>query len=121
MASTRCGITRPSLAIQRRVRIRLTAPYAIFGRGAPDSVHYLYRGNSFGPRKAFTSTNPNKATLVELRGDGSQTMIPPSIHPNGKELTWIETNQEQNDISYEDLLKHVSLLAAASELMRYWV
>ena len=59
--------------------------------------------------------------LVELRGDGSQTMIPPSMHPNGEQLTWIETNQEQNDISYEDLLKDVSLLAAASELMQHWV
>ena len=99
----------------------LPKPHAIFGRGAPDSLHYLYRGNSFGPRKAFTSTDPNKAMLVELRGDGSQTMIPPSMHPNGEQLTWIETNQEQNDISYEDLLKHVSLLAAASELMQHWV
>jgi putative DNA primase/helicase len=99
----------------------LPKPHATFGRGAPDSLHYLYRGNSFGPRRAFTSTGSNNATLVELRGDGSQTMIPPSIHPNGEQLTWIETNQEQNDISYEDLLKHVSLLAAASELMPYWV
>ena len=99
----------------------LPKPNAIFGRGAPDSLHYLYRGNSFGPRRAFTSTNPNKAMLVELRGDGSQTMVPPSIHPNGEELTLIETNQEQNDISYEELLKHVSLLAAASELMQHWV
>ena len=99
----------------------LPKPHAIFGRGTPDSLHYLYRGNSFGPRKAFTSTDPNKDMLVELRGDGSQTMIPPSMHPNGEQLTWIETNQEQNDISYEDLLKDVSLLAAASELMQHWV
>ena len=59
-----------------------TPDLTITPRGAPDSLHYLYRGNSFGPRRAFTSTNPNKAMLVELRGDGSQTMIPPSIHPS---------------------------------------
>ena len=49
-----------------------------------------------GPRKAFTSGD--KSTLVELGGDGSQTMIPPSVHPNGIKLEFTSFNEEVNPI-----------------------
>ena len=54
----------------------LPAPHKIFDRGSTDSGHYLYRASSFGPRKTFNAEGA-KSTLAELRGDGSQTMIPP--------------------------------------------
>ena len=67
--------------------IILPVPHAVFDRGSDDSGHHLYRASSFGPRKAFNAEG-SKSTLVELRGDRTQTMVPPSIHPNGSKLVF---------------------------------
>ena len=98
--------------------IILPLPIAVFDRGTTDSGHYLYKATTTGPRKSFTSTN--KSTLVELRGDGSQTMIPPSVHPNGVQLAFTSFNEEVNPVDYGDLLKAVNLLAACSEIAQHW-
>jgi putative DNA primase/helicase len=47
-------------------------------------------------------------------------MIPPSIHPNGSHLRFIDINQEATDVEYADLLKSVSFLAACSEITQLW-
>ena len=89
--------------------IILPVPMAAFDRGTTDSGHYLYKAITTGPRKTFTSTD--KSTLVELRGDGSQTMIPPSIHPNGVTLSFTAFNDDAEPVNYDELLKAVNLLA----------
>ncbi len=98
--------------------IILPLPLATFDRGTADSGHYLYKAITTGPRTAFTSAD--KSTLVELRGDGSQTMIPPSVHPNGIRLKFTSFSKEANSIAYEELLLAVNLLAACSELAQNW-
>jgi putative DNA primase/helicase len=97
----------------------LPVPHAVFDRGSDDSGHHLYRASSFGPRKAFNAEG-SKSTLVELRGDRAQTMIPPSIHPNGSPLTFTAFDADAIQVQYEDLLKSVSLLAACSEVAQNW-
>ena len=47
-------------------------------------------------------------------------MIPPSIHPNGSRLRFIDINQEAPEAEYADLLKSVSFLAACSEIAQLW-
>lgn len=74
---------------------------------------------TFGDRKTFNGDGP-KTTLVELRGDGSQTMIPPSIHPEGHELRYSLINENAATVEYDELLKAVAFLAAASEVMQNW-
>ena len=96
----------------------LPKPAVAFDRGSEDSGHYLYLGLSFGPRKVF-STGSNE-TLVELRGDGAQTMVPPSVHPNGQELKVTSTNTEALEIDYQGLLRAVNLLAASAEVAQHW-
>ena len=71
-------------------------------------------------RKKLIGPDP-KSTLVELRGDGSQTMIPPSTHPDGSRLNFTDINQDAPEVEYADLLKSVSLLAACSEVAQLWV
>ena len=93
----------------------LPKPHAQFDRGTTDSGHYLYRATSFGPTKKFNANGP-KSTLVELRGDGAQTMIPPSIHPNGESLNFTEFNPDALEVEYSELLKAVSFLGACSEI-----
>ena len=97
----------------------LPVPFATFDRGTPDSGHYLYRTASCGPTKKF-SANGVKSTLVELRGDGAQTMIPPSIHPDGDRLKFTNINQEASEVEYYDLLRSVSFLGACSEIAQLW-
>lgn len=98
--------------------IILPTPSLVFNRGSADSAHYLYRGRSFGPCVQFASTTTG--TLVELRGNGVQTMFPPSVHPNGSVLSCTKETPEADDVSYERLKKHVSLLAACAELAQNW-
>ena len=98
--------------------IILPLPMAIFDRGATDSGHYLYKTLTTGPRKSFTAAD--KSTLVELRGDGSQTMIPPSIHPNGVQWSFSAFNDDAEAFQYDELLKAVNLLAACTEVAQNW-
>ena len=98
--------------------IILPVPMAAFDRGTANSGHYLYKAITTGPRKSFASAD--KSTLVELRGDGSQTMIPPSVHPNDIRLEFTSFDEEASTIAYEVLLKAVNLLAACSELAQNW-
>lgn len=98
--------------------IFLPLPMAAFDRGTADSGHYLYQTLTTGPRKSFTTAD--KSTLVELRGDGSQTMIPPSIHPNGVPLSFTAVNDDAEAVHYDELLKAVNLLAACAEVTQNW-
>ena len=97
----------------------LPVPLAEFDRGTPDSGHYLFRVNSYGPTKRFTGFG-SKTTIVELRADGAQTMIPPSVHPDGTQLTFKAFNEHAEPVEYSALLRQVSLLAAASEMTQNW-
>ncbi len=97
----------------------LPAPHAVFDKGSKDSGHYLYQASSFGPRKTF-NTEGAKSTFVELRGDGCQTMIPPSIHPNGGTLAFMSFDKEATEVQYDYLLESVNFLAACSEVAQNW-
>ena len=97
----------------------LPKPFVQFDRGTADSGHFLYKATSFGPTKRF-GANGAKSTLVELRGDGSQTMIPPSVHPEGDSLVFKDVNPDAAEIEYSDLLRSVSFLAACAEITKLW-
>ena len=107
------------IAAKALADVILPEPAVKFDRGSPDSGHYLYKATSFGSRKSFTS-DKSGSTLVELRGDGAQTMIPPSVHPNGNKLSFTALNEAANLVEYADLLKAVNLLAACSEIAQSW-
>lgn len=107
------------MAAKALADVILPEPAVKFDRGSPDSGHYLFKASSFGSRKSFTA-NKSGSTLVELRGDGAQTMIPPSVHPNGNKLSFTALNEAANAVEYADLLKAVNLLAACSEIAQSW-
>lgn len=107
------------MAAKALADVILPEPAVKFDRGSPYSGHYLFKASSFGSRKSFTA-NKSGSTLVELRGDGAQTMIPPSVHPNGNKLSFTALNEAANAVEYADLLKTVNLLAACSEIAQSW-
>src|SRR5262249_18737506 len=64
--------------------------------------------------------NELKSMLVELRGTGSHTMAPPSLHPDeGKLIKWY-ANGDLRHLEHTELLKSVERLAAGCLLARYY-
>src|SRR5205823_5254140 len=57
--------------------------------------------------------------LVELRGDGAQTIFPPSTHPEGDSITW-EQFDTAGEIATTDLEAAAERIAAAAILARHW-
>lgn len=56
--------------------------------------------------------------IVELRGDGHQTAVAPSIHPSGEQYKWFNSKTPLQ-IGYEDLKKRVTFVASAALIARH--
>jgi hypothetical protein len=62
----------------------------------------------------------DRKTLVELRGRGSMTIAPPSLHrESGEKIVWHEQGQP-SPVVPEGLREDVALVAAATLLARHW-
>ena len=62
---------------------------------------------------------PKNSTIVELRQDGHQTVVPPSLHESGELCGWDEEG-EPAEVDANDLFQRVHILAAAALLARHW-
>jgi tRNA A37 threonylcarbamoyladenosine biosynthesis protein TsaE len=91
----------------------------IFGRGKTGfKSHRLYRVVGASPKtRQFKAADG--AMIVELRGNGAQTVAPPSTHPTGEEIRFSRAG-EPKEIEYEVLLTSVGRLAAAVIALRAW-
>ena len=96
----------------------LVGDYLGYFTRCEDSAHYLFLCEQGG--KTVRLSDPEGRTLVELRGNGGQTMVPPSIHPDGTVLVYSECADKAPLHVYETLYQHVHLIGAASLLMRRW-
>lgn len=76
---------------------------AIFGREGNPRSHYLYRVDR--PIETIRLKD-GKATVIEYRGDGAQTVAPGSVHPSGEAVRWDEDG-EPATVDADDLLKAV--------------
>lgn len=94
---------------------------AIFGRAGKPRSHYLYYLRPIPEHFAglkYVDPNTNEC-LVELRGDGLQTMVPPSIHPSGEVVEW-DTYGEVTQLEADWLRQYVGRLASAIVIARQW-
>jgi putative DNA primase/helicase len=96
---------------------------SVFGRGSKRGSHRLYRVG--GPAPSMKLSDPiNGNTLIELRGDkqdgtaGLQTIVPPSIHPSGEPIEWVE-DAEPALIEYNELKRCLVALATRVLIVRY--
>jgi hypothetical protein len=64
-------------------------------------------------------SDAGNSTIVELRQDGHQTVVPPSLHDSGELYGWDEEGEPAN-ADASDLFQRVHNLAAAALLGRYW-
>lgn len=76
-----------------------------------------------GPFDSLKLVDPDlkddEATIVELRGNGRQTVFPGSVHESGEPITW-DCDGEPARVSAPELTRAVQRIAAAVLLLRRW-
>jgi hypothetical protein len=88
----------------------------IFGRSSRRKSHWLYR-SAVTKTKKF---NDEKAeVIVEIRGDGAQTVFPGSVHASGEQITF-DADGEPATAEYEQLEFTCIQLCIATVLLRHW-
>lgn len=97
-----------------------------FGRATSQNSHRFATGKLRKnlrfqiPATAQDVFDTDKATVLELRGDKLQTMVPPSIHPNGERLRWNEDPRSIAEADPAELERYCGCVAAlAIVLNRY--
>jgi hypothetical protein len=95
------------------------------GRASSPASHWWYRVTTALPAKVeryqdITDKAANtRATLVELRSTGGQTIVPPSVHPSGEAIVW-DNEGEPAEVDGAELQKAVRQVAAVALLARHW-
>jgi len=88
---------------------------AVFGRKSKPNSHYLYRVNDPQPTRRFQT--PDGKAAIEFRSKGSQTIVPPSIHPSGERIEWQDGSDnvpEPATVDSEELYDAVKRIAKAA-------
>jgi hypothetical protein len=87
----------------------------VWGRyGEPRHYGYLT------PKLQSTKfSNPGGQTLLEIRGDRLQSMMPPSEHPDGGSVQWV-TKGRPAEVESQRLLETVHRIAATALIAQYW-
>jgi hypothetical protein len=92
-------------------------------RSNPGSHHFFELPDECGTAKfqdPLRAKSDGKKMVVELRGKGCQTVVPPSTHPEtGERYEWTRSGNF-GKTTYPDLLRWASKVAAAALLTRYW-
>lgn len=92
------------------------------GRASSPGSHWFYRasgGKTTRLQDPMGVPRQGRATLVEFRTTGAQTLIPPSHHPSGEQLRW-EDAGEPMEIEAPSLLEAVRWVAAGAAIARAW-
>lgn len=92
---------------------------AVFGRASKRRSHWLYNAAGAETKKFQIVHGSERATILELRSTGTQTVFPGSTHPQGEAIEWAETGAPLL-IAADELLGCVSKLAAAALLVSVW-
>jgi hypothetical protein len=89
------------------------------GRPGNPHSHFWYR-LADPPAKAQTAFKDADGTmLLEVRSTGRQTVVPPSVHEDGGQLTW-ESWGQPTVLAADQLLAAAGTVAAAALLARHW-
>ena len=89
-----------------------------FGRESSPESHLVFGIEEPGSSVQFSSSD--KGMLLEYRSTGTQTMFPPSIHPEGETVRF-DSEGDPAPVRRENLLKSASKLAAACLISKAWI
>lgn len=85
------------------------------GRESAPRTHYWYHAEGARTEKF---KDLDGVSLVELRSTGCQTLVEPSVHPEGDRYLWEEDRREIAEAAAEDLVRRCKLLATATIVAR---
>jgi replicative DNA helicase len=92
----------------------------VAGREGNPASHWFYRAPGVVTMRYQDPHRPEgRTTLIELRSTGTQTVVPPSLHPSGEPYRW----ERDGDPALSDaatLRRAVARIAAGALLARYW-
>jgi replicative DNA helicase len=89
----------------------------IHGRPSKPNSHWWYVAS---PSPRLVQWQDIDGTmLVELRGTGGHTLIPPSVHPEGEALVWTRQDEPQQ-VELAALQASCQRIAATALLARHW-
>lgn len=113
-------------SLEARILADAFLPYTgmVHGRESSPASHRWYLVNAEVATKRYQAPKipgqPAGETLIELRSTGGQTVIPPSIHPNGERIEWEGDELKPSKVSRVVLKRAVRELAAGCLLTRNW-
>lgn len=87
------------------------------GRPSRPKSHLLYVADPVPAPMKFKDSDG--ACLVELRSRGQQTVVPPSIHPSGERISWVQSGQP-GLVDGGRLHRCVARLASCALVARHW-
>ena len=89
----------------------------IHGRKSKPSSHYWYVADATPDSAKYAEKD--STVHVELRGNGKQTLIPPSVHPSSERIYWRKAGEPAH-VNGEKLVSAVAHLAACALTARHW-
>lgn len=100
--------------------VLLPATGSKWGRASKPHSHFVFRIEPWEPFAWETFKDPRTGEMwLELRGDGLQTMVPPSVHPSGEELEG-EGNGVPGVIEFAELESIARVIAIGTLLTCRW-
>ncbi len=90
----------------------------VFGHESKPSSHWLYISQEEIPYQKFKDPLTNKV-ILELRGKGRMTVVPPSIHPSGEPITF-ESFGSPEECDHHTLQIACTKLAIITLLIHAW-
>jgi hypothetical protein len=114
------GLTDVDLDCPEAVRIGerfLPRTEMVHGHPSKPESHFWYRCDPSPAYRRFEDVNGS--CILEVRGNGHQTVVPPSLHPSGERLSW-DRDGDASPQRASDVERAAESLAAASLLARHW-
>lgn len=114
------GLTDVDLDCPEAVRIGerfLPLTEMVHGRTSNPHSHFWYTCDPCPKYRRFEDVDG--ACLLEVRADGHQTVVPPSVNPSGEELSWYRDGDPSTQPASEVEVA-AERLAAACLLARHW-
>jgi hypothetical protein len=100
-----------------RLAPKFLVPTLKGGRDTVPGSHWWYTAPGC---RSMTFKDVDGKTILELRADGRQTVVYPSVHPDGDTYRWYtESSEEMVRVEAEDLEHQVMLLYTAAMIARH--
>jgi putative DNA primase/helicase len=93
---------------------RFLDPTRTSGRESTPDAHWWYRVEDIRSTTFEDLGGPDAETILEIRSNGRQTVVAPSLHPSGERYTWSGSGLEFASIGAESLLRACRELATAA-------